>query len=51
MEGILTWGKNNDAETAFLQVFLDNAPAQKLYKKMGFTEIHKYWYRIKDKRV
>jgi GNAT superfamily N-acetyltransferase len=50
MEGILDWGKKNGAETAFLQVFLDNTTAMKLYEKMGFEEIYKYWYRIKDSR-
>jgi ribosomal protein S18 acetylase RimI-like enzyme len=51
MEGILEWGKMNCAETAFLQVFLGNTLALKLYRKMGFKEAYKYWYRIKDCRV
>ena len=50
MEGILGWGKEQNANTAFLQVFHDNSLALKLYKKMGFQEIYQYWYRVKDNR-
>jgi GNAT superfamily N-acetyltransferase len=51
MEGILDWGKASGLKTAWLQVFLNNASALKLYKKMDFKEAYKYWYRIKDNRA
>lgn len=51
VEGILEWGKDSGAETAFLQVFFVNTLAYKLYKQMGFKEAYQYWYRIKDCRL
>ena len=43
---LLAWSKQRGAKKAYLQVMLDNEPALRLYKKLGFTEIYRYWYRV-----
>lgn len=48
IRNILQWGKDNGAKNAYLQVMLNNAPALKLYAKLGFEELYRYWYRIKE---
>lgn len=47
VKSILDWGKQNEAQTGYLQVMLDNIPALNLYSKIGFIEHYQYWYRIK----
>ncbi|MCI0475519.1 MAG: GNAT family N-acetyltransferase [Anaerolineales bacterium] len=47
MRNLLTWGKQNGARTAYLQVMQNNAPALNLYARLGFKQIYEYWYRIK----
>jgi len=46
--GLLSWAKQQGATTTYLQVTTDNQPALKLYKKLGFTELYQYFYRIRS---
>ncbi len=44
---ILKWAEERDANTAYLHVLSDNIPAISLYRKMGYVERYRYWYRVK----
>ncbi len=49
MEALLNWAVNTHAHHAYLQVIRSNKAAMSLYKKLRFTELYRYWYRILDK--
>lgn len=47
VQHLLHWGQAAGAHTGYLQVMLNNAPALRLYERVGFHEVYRYWYRVK----
>ncbi|REK77445.1 GNAT family N-acetyltransferase [Paenibacillus paeoniae] len=45
--GLLGWAKDQGVRTAYLLVVKNNAAANRLYDKFGFTTRYDYWYRVK----
>lgn len=48
VKAILHWGHAMGAKQGYLQVLTDNTQAISVYRKLGFTEIYQYWYRMKQ---
>lgn len=44
--GLLNWGQQHGAQSAYLQVTEENRAAQQMYAKLGFQESYQYWYRL-----
>lgn len=47
MRSLVAWGRQHDAQFAYLQVMLNNPTAQRLYARLGFQEQYQYWYCVK----
>ena len=45
--GMLSWGKQQGARHAYLQMVIGNMPAKSLYAKFNFKHMYEYWYRVK----
>ncbi|NIK77353.1 GNAT superfamily N-acetyltransferase [Paenibacillus castaneae] len=45
---ILQWGKSRGAKYGYLQVVKNNAPANRLYEKIGYELQYEYWYRAQQ---
>ena len=43
---LLDWGSQHGATRAYLQVESGNDPALRLYRRFGFEEVYRYWYRV-----
>ena len=46
VSSLLNWGAELGAQHAYLQMVATNTAAAALYRKLGFTNLHDYWYRI-----
>jgi N-acetylglutamate synthase len=47
MDAILGTALEQNVKTAYLSVVVGNLPAERLYERIGFKEIYRYWYRVK----
>jgi GNAT superfamily N-acetyltransferase len=45
---LLQWGKSNGAREGYLLVVKNNAPANRLYDKLGYIPQYEYWYRVRE---
>ncbi|KRE54187.1 GNAT family N-acetyltransferase [Paenibacillus sp. Soil522] len=45
---LLQWGKGRGATDSFLLVVKNNAPANRLYEKIGYVPQYEYWYRARQ---
>ena len=48
---LLDWAGRHEADRAYLQVVPSNDPAVRLYAKLGFEEVYRYWYRVASGEV
>jgi GNAT superfamily N-acetyltransferase len=48
MLGLEAWALSEGATTLALQVVAENTPAQALYRRLGYRDLNRYHYRIKD---
>jgi ribosomal protein S18 acetylase RimI-like enzyme len=46
MAALGSWGRERGARSCLLQVVETNEPALALYGRLGFTEHHRYHYRL-----
>ena len=46
MAGLGAWAQERGGHSCVLQTAGDNAPALALYERLGFTEHHRYHYRL-----
>lgn len=46
VQHLMHWAISRGATHAYLQVVTENKPARALYEQLGFTENHRYWYRV-----
>ncbi|MFC1959934.1 GNAT family N-acetyltransferase [Chloroflexota bacterium] len=49
MLNLLAWGRAQGADKSLLQVMCNNPPALKVYDRLGYREVYRYWYRAATK--
>jgi GNAT superfamily N-acetyltransferase len=47
IHGLLAWGSTHGAHVAYLQVNATNTAGLRLYARLGFQDVYRYWYRTK----
>lgn len=45
---MLAWARENGATQSYLLVVGNNLPANRLYEKLNYNEIYRYWYRVQQ---
>lgn len=50
VRAMMAWALTQGATDAYLQVVETNTAARRLYRKLGFTESYRYWYRMPSVR-
>ena len=45
---LLAWGRQEGATEAWLAVVATNEPAVRLYRSLGFQDVYRYHYRVKE---
>ena len=45
LQHLLRWGQERGAQHSYLQVVASNSPALRLYERLGFRNLYRYWYR------
>lgn len=45
MRDLLAWGRAQGAQRSYLQMLHNNSAARRVYDRLGYYEIYRYWYR------
>jgi GNAT superfamily N-acetyltransferase len=45
MRDLLAWGRAHGAQRSYLQVLDANRAARRLYDRLGYRDVYRYWYR------
>ena len=48
VHALLSDGLSRGAKSAYLQVVSDNAPAKAVYRRLGFSDSYRYYFRLKE---